>query len=228
MSVDLVSLLGLNHPIERIKNDLPTDEIMKQSIAFAPGLRVVRDPFFPCLISFVCSIWKNIPAIRLSLDRIRRKWGPAYRFREREYYGMPSPEVLAKATVDDFRELGLGFRAGYIKRTAEAIVAREMDINMLRGMSYEETRTKLKSLHGVGDKVADCVCLFSLGFLESFPIDVWIERVIRNHYAIFGKSGKTYARKSDAARAYFGRYAGYAQEYLFHYARSHGQVSCPA
>jgi N-glycosylase/DNA lyase len=82
-------------------------------------------------------------------------------------------------------------------------------------------------MHGVGNKVADCICLFSLGFLEAFPIDVWIERVINEHYPIFSSIGKTYKRKSEAARLHFGRYAGYAQEFLFHYTRTQkGSPSC--
>jgi N-glycosylase/DNA lyase len=228
LPVDLTSLLGLNHPIESIKRELATDDIMKESMAFAPGLRIVCDPFFTCLISFICSIWKNIPAIRLSMDKIRREWGPTYTYMGREYHGMPGPEVLSEATIKQLRGLGLGFRAKYIQKTAEAVVERRVNADALRGMTFDEARADLKTLYGVGDKVADCVCLFSLGFLEAFPIDVWIERVIRDHYGIFAESGRAYAKKSKAARAYFGPYAGYAQEYLFHYARSRGEASCPS
>ena len=121
----------------------------------------------------------------------------------------------------------MGFRAKYIKKTAEAIAEEEIHLETLQRMPYENARGHLKTLHGVGDKVADCVCLFSLGFLESFPIDVWIERVIQEHYDVFTASGKSYAKKSAAAREYFGRYAGYAQEYLFHYTRSLGRTNCP-
>ena len=226
--LDIRSLLGLKDPISRIKAELARDDIMRESIAFAPGLRIVRDPFFSCLISFICSIWKNIPAIHLSMERIRRHWGPEYSFRGSTYHGMPRPEALAEATVHELRELGLGFRAKYIKKTAEAVAEGFVDPESLRNSTYEEARKTLKSLHGVGDKVADCVCLFSLGQLEAFPIDVWIERVIEQHYGIFSHTGKSYSKKSAAARAYFGRYAGYAQEYLFHNARSRGRNPCPS
>jgi N-glycosylase/DNA lyase len=226
--VDIRSLLGLKDPISRIKAELARDDIMRESIAFAPGLRIVRDPFFSCLISFICSIWKNIPAIQLSMERIRKHWGPEYSFRGSTYHGMPRPETLAEATVHELRELGLGFRAKYIKKTAEAVAEGSVDPESLKNSTYEEARQTLKSLHGVGDKVADCVCLFSLGQLEAFPIDVWIERVIEQHYGIFSHTGKSYSKKSAAARAYFGRYAGYAQEYLFHHARSRGRNPCPS
>ncbi len=225
--IDLKTLLGLRDPIDKIKTELARDGIMRESIEFAPGLRIVRDPFFSCLISFICSIWKNIPAIQLSMKRIRETWGPQYRFRGNTYFGMPGPDVLARSTITELRGLGLGFRAKYIKRTSEAITEGHATHESLKGQTYEEARSELKTLHGVGDKVADCVCLFSLGFLEAFPIDVWIERVIQEHYGIFTASGKTYARKSAAARAHFGRFAGYAQEYLFHYTRSRGRTPCP-
>ena len=92
----------------------------------------------------------------------------------------------------------------------------------LKTMEYPEAHKSLKTLHGVGDKVADCVCLFSLDFLEAFPIDTWIEKVIQDHYRIFEKKGKSYQKKSEAARLYFGQYAGYAQEYLYYFSRNKG------
>ena len=113
----------------------------------------------------------------------------------------------------------LGWRASFIAKAAASILSGDVDEVELSESTYEEAHTSLKALHGVGDKVADCVCLFSLGFLEAFPIDLWIERVIQEHYDIFATSGNSYSRKSEAARKYFGRYAGYAQEYLYNYAR---------
>jgi N-glycosylase/DNA lyase len=92
----------------------------------------------------------------------------------------------------------------------------------LKEKKYQDTHNVLKTLHGVGNKVADCVCLFSLGYLEAFPMDVWIERIVQQHYGIFLEKGKSYTKKSKAARTYFGRYAGYAQQYLFHYTRLYG------
>ena len=96
------------------------------------------------------------------------------------------------------------------------------DINLesLMTIPYTAAHSKLKTLHGVGDKVADCVCLFSLGHLEAFPIDLWIERIIEERYRLFSTSGKSYRIKSEAARRYFGKYAGYAQEYIYYYSRS--------
>ena len=220
--VNLSTLFRLDDPLDSIQSEITREGIMKESIAFAPNLRIVRDPLFPCLISFISSIQKNIPAIHSLMNRIREKWGPAYEFREKTYYGFPSLEELSNATISDFDGLNAGYRSKFFVKTIESMSRGEVTEEQLRTQDYSEAHRTLKTLHGVGDKVADCVCLFSLGFLEAFPIDVWIEKVIRSHYPIIEKEGKTYQKKSAAGRNYFGQYAGYAQEYLFYYSRCNG------
>ncbi|NWF95058.1 MAG: hypothetical protein HXY34_02850 [Candidatus Thorarchaeota archaeon] len=216
----LTEMLRLSDPLDQIQGEVCKDELMRRAIQYAPGLRVVKDPEFPCLISFLCSIRNNIPNIRKTCQEIRRRYGPVYRLMDTEFHGMPGPERLAGIPPDELRELGLDWRAEFIARTSMSIVREEVMLSGLCQIPYEEAHTELKRLYGVGDKVADCVCLFALGHLEAFPIDVWIERVIQKHYGIFTQSGKSYAKKSEAARAYFGRYAGYAQEYLYYYSRN--------
>jgi N-glycosylase/DNA lyase len=222
--VNLTKLFRLDDPIDEIHREIMLDQIMKRSIEFAPDLRIVNDSFFPCLVSFISSTYKNIPAIRKIVWNIRKRWGPAYEFRGKTYYGLPTPDQLMTATVKDLEREGLGYRAKYLKQTTEAVANGLVTEEELREMTYSAAHAKLRSLSGVGDKVADCVALFSLGFLEAFPIDIWIERVIQEHYDIFTRSGKSYARKSSAAREYFGRYSGYAQQYLYHFSRSTGKV----
>jgi N-glycosylase/DNA lyase len=217
--VNLSKLFRLEDPLDQIHQEITRDGIMKKSISFAPNLRIINDPFFPCLVSFLCSVWKNVPAIRGMTNAIRKNWGPSYEFRGKVYYGMPSPEQLSNASVSALKKLGLAWRAEFIARSTEAIVNKKVTEDSLKSMNYPEAHKQLKKLHGVGDKVADCISLFSLGFLESFPIDVWIERVIQEHYGVFTNAGKSYSKRSEAARDYFGRYAGYAQEYLYHYTR---------
>ena len=217
--VSLEEMFRLNDPLEEIQREISRDGIMRASIEFAPDLRIINDPFYPTLVSFLCSVWKNVPAIRGMTSSIRRKWGPSYEFRGRKYYGMPTPQQLSKASIKDLKKLGLAWRADFISKSTEAIIEGEVSETSLTAMKYADAHGQIKKLHGVGNKVADCVCLFSLGFLEAFPIDVWIERVIQEHYDVFSETGKSYMRKSDAARKYFGKYAGYAQEYLYHYSR---------
>jgi len=217
--VDLRRLLRLDDPLEDIHREITRDGIMKKSIDFAPDLRIINDPFYPCLVSFICSVWKSVPAIRSMTNAIRKNWGPSYDFRGKTFYGMPTPEQMAVVTVKDLKKIGLAWRSEFIARSTESILAGEITEKQLASMEYKDAHRQLKRLHGVGDKVADCVSLFSLGFLEAFPIDVWIERVIQEHYGVFTEAGKSYSKKSAAARNYFGKYAGYAQEYLYHYTR---------
>ncbi|MFQ5832150.1 MAG: DNA-3-methyladenine glycosylase family protein [Candidatus Thorarchaeota archaeon] len=221
--VNLEKMFRLRDPLPEIQKQIMRDGIVRESIQFAPGLRVISDDFFPCLISFLCSIRNNIPNIRRLTQSIRRKFGPVYTFRDSTYHGFPSPEELSRATEDQLQALGLDWRASFVLRSTESIVDGDLDPDNLVKLGYEDAHTELKSLHGVGDKVADCLCLFSLGFLEAFPIDVWIERVIQEHYGILTATGKSYSKKSEAARAYFGKYAGYAQEYLYYFTRTKGK-----
>ncbi|TXT57792.1 MAG: DNA-3-methyladenine glycosylase [Candidatus Thorarchaeota archaeon] len=218
--VDLKGLLGLYDPVDEIRVTVNRDSLMEKSIAHMPGLRVVRDPFFPCLIAFLCSIRKNIPTIRQMVQSIRETYGEPISFRDMTYHCMPTPEQLRGVPAKELRKLGLGWRAKFIEETTSTIAEREIEFKTLQKMEYEEAHRQLKTLHGVGDKVADCVSLFSLGFLEAFPIDIWIERIIEEHYNIFTETGNSYKKKSSAAREYFGPYAGYAQQYLFHFMRT--------
>ena len=220
MDIDLRKLFRLDDPLPQIQDEIARDKIMRESIAFAPGLRLVSDEFFPCLISFILSIQSNIPRMHGCMHSLRQKYGPIYEFRGKTFCGFPSAEQLSTASIQDLNELMLGWRSSFIVRTTASILSGEVDPQELGNLSYVEAHRKLKSLHGVGNKVADCVCLFSLGHLEAFPIDVWIGKVINQHYDIFKTSGKSYSKRSLAAREYFGRYAGYAQEYLYNYARS--------
>jgi len=221
-SVDMSSLFRLNDPLDEIHAEITRRGFMQESIDFAPNLRIVSDPLIPCLFSFISSIQKNIPAIHKLMNSIRQKWGPSYEFREKTYYGFPTLEDLSEASVNDFDSLNAGYRSKFFVKTIEALNKGNVTEEQLKTMNYHEAHESLKTLHGVGDKVADCVCLFSLGFLEAFPIDVWMERVIQDHYRIFEKEGKTYQKKSEAARKYFGQYAGYAQEYLYYFSRCKG------
>lgn len=225
-SVSLKDMFRLEDPLDTIHQQIAKDELIQKSIAFAPGLRVISDDFFPCLISFICSTFNNIPRIQGMVKSLRERYGPTYEFRGQKWYGMPNAEQLALATATELRDLGFGWRGDFIVKTTQAVLAGNVNPDNLSEMPYLNAHRELKRLHGVGDKVADCVCLFSLGFLEAFPIDVWIERVIQQEYGIFTDTGKSYAKKSAAAREYFGPYAGYTQQYLFHYVRCISRQKC--
>jgi N-glycosylase/DNA lyase len=167
------------------------------------------------------------------LRKISAKYGEKKIFDGKEFYTFPSLEQLEVASENGLRECGLGYRAKYVQATTKKIRDEKLNLEALRSMPYLEARKVLLDFAGVGLKVADCVLLFSLEKLEAFPIDVWVKRVVLNHYAdelpsdLMNRmrnhdslTNGEYLRIGEWARSYFGTYAGYAQEYLYHYERT--------
>jgi N-glycosylase/DNA lyase len=167
------------------------------------------------------------------LLNLSRKFGEKTVLDQCTFYTFPTAEKLAKADMKELADCGLGYRAKYVSETAKMVAGGNLKIENLKGQDYEKSRGKLLSLPGVGLKVADCVLLFSLGKLEAFPVDVWIKRAIIRHYAshfekefiekVSLKKSLTkaeYEKISLFGRNYFGKYAGYAQEYLYHFERT--------
>ena len=224
---------GLNDDLERITRTVGKDDYIKAALHRFEGLRIVRQEPWECLISFICATYKSIAAIQQMLIKISVKFGEKKIFDGLDFYIFPSVKKLALASENGLRECGLGYRAKYVQATAKKIFEEKFDLESLKAMPYLEARKKLVEFPGVGLKVADCVLLFSLEKMEALPVDVWIKRVILNHYAnqlpealvkkLLSHNSLTnseYEKLSAFGRRYFGRYAGYAQEYLFHYERT--------
>ncbi|MEM3783967.1 MAG: DNA glycosylase [Candidatus Bathyarchaeia archaeon] len=224
----------------RLGDDLPTiltqiakDKHMEKAVKTLKGLRILRQDPWECLIAYICATYKNIPAIKQMLFNTAKKFGEKTVLDGYTFYNFPTAEKLAKASLKELAECGLGYRAKYISETAKKVASGELEIESLKEKSYEKARETLFTLRGVGLKVADCVSLFALEKLEAFPVDVWIKRAILKHYAnhfekefirkiSLNKSltKADYERLSLFGRNYFGVYAGYAQEYLFHFERT--------
>lgn len=224
---------GLNDDLAQISRCIGRDDYIRLALRRFEGLRVVRQNPWQCLISFICATYKSIAAIELMLSKISQKYGEKKTFDGLDFYTFPTVETLACASENGLRECGLGYRARYVQATAKKILEEKIRLESFKALPYVEARKALVEFPGVGLKVADCVLLFSLEKTEAFPVDVWVKRVILNHYADklpadFAKklsshaslSNGEYAKLSDFARTYFGRYAGYAQEYLYHYERT--------
>jgi N-glycosylase/DNA lyase len=223
---------GLNDDLPKIFSQICKDEYIKSAIDAFSGLRILRQEPWECLVSYICATYKNISAIKQMLLNLSKKFGAARGFDGYDFYAFPTPEQLACANIDDIRKCGLGYRAEYVLATAKMVHQSAFDFERLKRMSYEEARKELLAFRGVGLKVADCVTLFSLGKLEAFPVDVWIRRAILEHYSrclpreLVEKvsrrkwlTSSSYERLNLFGREYFGGYAGYAQEYLYHYER---------
>jgi N-glycosylase/DNA lyase len=224
---------GLNDDLTHIRLCVAKDSFIKKALTQFEGLRLIRQDPWSCLIGFICSAYKNIAAIEQMLKKLSEKYGKKQVFDGKEFYLFPTIESLAWASESGLRECGLGYRAKYVQLTARKILEEKIDLNALKGRSYLDARKQLLEFYGVGLKVADCVLLFSLEKFEAFPVDVWVKRVILNHYAdqlpsemvkkMQSHNSLTngeYLKIGEFARGYFGRYAGYDQEYLYHYERT--------
>ena len=199
--------LRADDDIEKIQGALAKDEVLARGMARFRGLRIVKIDEWECLASYVLATYANIPRISGMIERISNEFGEEI---SRGVHAFPRRERLARASVTELRRLGLGYRADHLSALCEMLDGSA--VSRMRKIPYEELRKNLIELPGVGDKVADCVCLFGFGRLESFPIDVWVERALARLYRKRG----SYSTLRKFAASRFGEYAGYAQEYIYH------------
>jgi N-glycosylase/DNA lyase len=223
----------------RLDDDLPIilskiekDQHIRKAIQYSYGLRITRQEPWECLISYICATCKNIPAIKKMILNLAKEFGKKMKIDHHTFHTFPKPKNLAEATLGELKKCKLGYRAKYVLETSRIIHNRELDLEALRRVDYGRAKHELLRLPGVGQKVADCVLLFSLDKLEAFPVDIWIKRIILESYSdCFEKpfvekiskrtspTTREYEEISSFGRKYFGEYAGYAQECLFHYRR---------
>jgi len=220
-----------------ILSEINKDEHIRKAIQHFHGLRITRQEPWECLISYICATYKNIPAIKEMIHNLCRRFGRKITFDRYSFYTFPKPSDLAKVSFEDIKKCELGFRAKRVLETSKIINNGEFDLEALRQVDYEKAKLELLRLPGVGHKVADCVLLFSLDKLEAFPVDVWMKKIILEFYPRFlnqslignvskkvSLTNRDYKRFSDFGREYFGPFAGYAQEYLFHWRRLERKV----
>jgi N-glycosylase/DNA lyase len=191
---------------------------MNAARQFCAGLRIIRQPKWECLATFICSSMKQVAHIRQISRALRERYGEKRMICGITTYQFPGAQRLAIATEKELRECALGYRAKNLLATARAVASGEGELEKWSELPDAQLRARLCDLPGVGAKVANCVMLFAYERISAFPIDVWIERVLRQTY--FKRNRKVTPRRlADFAAAYFGGYGGYAQQYLFHHAR---------
>ena len=201
--------LDIKRDYSAIKKAININETMDKSIKFGYGIRILRQEFFETLVSFIISQRSSIPKIKSCVNKLCELYGNEIEFEGRKYYAFPTPEKLASVSEDDLRAIGVGYRAPYILKAANAVLKGEIVDSELEHSDTSTAREKLLSLYGVGDKVCDCVLLFSLGKYDLFPSDVWIKRVMAEEFNSLD------AKKSGEDE--FGLYSGFAQQYLFYW-----------
>jgi N-glycosylase/DNA lyase len=210
--------LALDHPLLKILDTFPSDPAIKLAVEYGRGLRIIRQPPWECLATFLTSSLKQVQHIRAISLAIRSRFGRRLPWVGTEVFSYPGPEQVAEIPVDKLLECKLGFRAGYLLATAKMVASGGVDLGAIGGLSTVNARAALCELPGVGEKIANCVLLFAYDRLEAVPVDVWIARVLNEVY--FAGRSKVPLRELKAfASDYFGSYAGYAQQYLFHHWR---------
>ena len=218
-----IEYFDLNRDYEKIKKNLSKiDENMKTSISYGNGIRILNQDLWETIISFIISANNNIPRIKGIIERISKTYGRKIEYSGNEYYTFPEYDELKKASVEDLRKLGLGFRDKRVFETTKIIAEKKIKLDELKNeQNTMILREKLMEFPGVGGKVADCILLFSdLKRIEVFPIDVWVRRVMNELYIKNDDETKIDKKEiQKLANEKYGNLAGLAQQYLFYWKR---------
>jgi N-glycosylase/DNA lyase len=219
----LAHYFQLHENLTAIVRAFPDDEHMQRAVAFGHGMRLLRQESWECLASFICSSAKQFVQICQVVDNLCRTLGEPFEAGKREVFAFPPAAAVARATHTQLWSCKMGFRAKNLLAAAQLVDSGRVQLEAIATMDYPRAVEELTRLPGVGPKVADCALLFGWGRQEAFPVDVWIERALRRLY--FARRRRVTRRQlMEFRQDYFGRYAGYAQQYLFHYVRNNPQV----
>jgi N-glycosylase/DNA lyase len=226
-------IFRLDDDIQNIFSNFSNDIILLKLLKRYTGLRLIRQDPHQCMISFACSSNTNISMIRRMLKNLSMKFGIKTRIDNKIFFTFPTMKNLYKASINELCSCSVGYRAKTIKSIAEKIVTGSLTIDELYQCKYDDARKTLTSIYGIGNKIADCILLFSLEKTEAFPIDVWMgramfmyyKRLIHSRKVTFMNGNKNlsddqYSVLSEIMRNHFGKYGGYAQQYLFYHIRN--------
>ncbi|MBD7912918.1 MULTISPECIES: DNA glycosylase [Clostridium] len=210
----------LERDYSKVKESLANDEILSKSVEYGYGIRILKQEPFEILISFIISARNSIPSIMKTIKKIAEKWGKPIEYKGNTYYTFPTPGELKDATLEEIQETGASFRSKYILDTINNVNSAkrlgDYDLDYIASLPADECHEELQKFKGVGAKVADCIMLFSMKKYSSFPVDVWVKRAMMHFYnAEEGSLNKI----RIFARNKFGEVSGFAQQYLFYYAR---------
>ncbi len=234
-----VDYFDLERDYSKVKEALSWDDTLKSAVEYGYGIRILNQDPFELVVSFIISARNSIPVISKTIKKISERWGKAIDYKGNTYYSFPTIESLAKASVDEIRETGASFRSKYIYDTTQKIYKCELakegkleaskeeieeilekyDLEKIMAMDADGCHKGLQEFMGIGAKVADCIMLFSMKKSSAFPVDVWVKRAMMHFY---GADDASLNKIRIFARERFGEYSGFAQQYLFYYARENG------
>lgn len=199
-----------------IKEKFQKDPLLKKSVDFGHGIRLLQQEPFELTLSFIISANNRIPMIKRAINNLSEKWGKEIEYKGKTYYTFPKASDLEKASIEDIESCGLGFRAKYVKDTVHRVYTGEVDLDFIKSQEDDVCHEELKKLSGIGPKVSDCIMLFSMQKYSAFPVDVWVKRAMQFFYLAPDVS---LPKIRAFARDKFENLAGFAQQYLFYYAR---------
>lgn len=221
-----VNYFDLYRDYSEIKNILSKDPLLEKSVQFGNGIRLLRQDPFELIVSFIISANNRIPMIKRAIEKISIQWGNNIQYKGKKYYTFPSLEQISAASEEELEKCGIGFRAKYIKDTVSKIYLNKIgssneynekyDISWIREQDDNECHKELQKFMGIGPKVADCIMLFSMQKYSAFPVDVWVKRAMQHFYLAPDVSLK---KIREFAVNKFDKLSGFAQQYLFYYAR---------
>ena len=205
----------------KIKNQLRImDEYLEKATEFGQGIRILQQDGWEMLISFIISANNRIPMIQRAINNLSEKYGKFIgEYRGKKYYAFPTPEELSRASVEEIRACQTGFRDKYIKSVVDYVSENNVDVLSYRKLNTDECIKELVKFNGVGPKVADCITLFGMQKYDTFTVDVWVKRVMEEFYV---EDNLSLPKIRKFALDKFGNLAGFAQQYLFYYARELG------
>ena len=216
-----INFFRKNDNIQEIIRSISKDKTVKKAVKEYEGLRIFKQEPFQCMISFIISSNSNIQKIKNSLEKITKKFGIKVTIQNKEFFLFPKPEKLANASIEEIKTCGVGYRAPFIKQASKMIILKKINFEYLEKCNYEEAKKNICLIPGIGNKVADCILLFSLNKLEAFPLDTWMIKILEKYYSNeFKIETKTITTKQydilhEKIVNYFGPYCGYAQQFLF-------------
>lgn len=216
-----INYLDLNRNYGDIKKLYQGDPYVSRAMEFGSGIHILNQDIFECLISFIISAQNQIPRIKKIVSELSRLYGTPCRLGDDVLYAFPTAKQLENVSVSELEALKTGYRAAYIAEAVKMVLSGEADLEKIKKMPYGDAKKELLRIKGVGPKVADCVLLFSAGKSEAFPVDVWVSRTMKTLYM---DESATNRQIEQRAGEIFGKYAGFAQQYLFYYARENGGI----
>ena len=206
----------LDRDYGKIKSSLAHDDVMRQATEYGYGIRILKQELWETIISFIISASNNIPRIKGIIERLCANFGNEISYMGKTCFSFPTPERLAALTEPELSVIRAGFRDKYILDAARKIAGGEISLDYIRSLPTPEAKAELMKINGIGNKVSDCILLFGLNRADSFPVDVWIRRIME--YCYFGREASI-KEVSELACEKFGDLGGFAQQYLFFWAR---------